>query len=99
VNEEEHQMHIQQEPVQAQVTPLQCFEIDKNNNIAHPPQGIPQITQDKYDSPPSANTQQQRDTMTLSQEFMLQCMGIPGYYKAPFIAKQAASRKYPLQFL
>jgi hypothetical protein len=29
---------------------------------------------------------------------MLQCMEIPGY-KATFIAKQAASRKYPLQFL
>ncbi len=32
------------------------------------------------------------------QEFMLQCMEIPGY-KAPFTAQQAASRKYPLQFL
>ncbi len=29
---------------------------------------------------------------------MLQCMEIPGY-KAPFTARQAASRKYPLQFL
>ncbi len=29
---------------------------------------------------------------------MLQCMGIPGY-NAPFTARQAASRKYPLQFL
>ncbi len=29
---------------------------------------------------------------------MLQCMEIPGY-KAPFTAKQAASRKYPLQIL
>jgi hypothetical protein len=29
---------------------------------------------------------------------MLQCMEIPGY-KAPFTAKQSASRKYPLQFL
>ena len=29
---------------------------------------------------------------------MLQCMEIPGY-KAPFTAQQAASRKYPLQFL
>jgi hypothetical protein len=32
------------------------------------------------------------------QEFMLQCMEIPGY-KAPFTAQQAALRKYPLQFL
>ena len=29
---------------------------------------------------------------------MLQCMEIPGY-KAPFTPQQAASRKYPLQFL
>ena len=29
---------------------------------------------------------------------MLHCMEIPGY-KAPFTARQAASRKYPLQFL
>ncbi len=29
---------------------------------------------------------------------MLQCMEIPAY-KAPFTARQAASRKYPLQFL
>jgi hypothetical protein len=29
---------------------------------------------------------------------MLQCMEIPGY-KAPFTARQVASRKYPLQFL
>ena len=28
---------------------------------------------------------------------MLQCMEIPGY-TAPFTARQAASRKYPLQF-
>ena len=29
---------------------------------------------------------------------MLQCTEIPGY-KAPFTARQAASRQYPLQFL
>jgi hypothetical protein len=58
-----------------------------------------QITQDKNGAPPPANTRQQRQTRTLTQEFMLECsMEIPGY-KAPFTAKQAASRKYPLQFL
>ena len=35
---------------------------------------------------------------TLTQDFMLQCMEIPGY-EVPFTAQQAASRKYPLQFL
>jgi hypothetical protein len=44
---------------QAQVTPLPSFKIKENNDIAHTPQGIPQITQDKNDAPPSANMQQQ----------------------------------------
>jgi hypothetical protein len=65
------------------------------------PQGIPQNTQDEYDdynAPPSANTGHKQETQTLTQDFMLQCMEIPGY-KAPFTAQQVASRKYPLQFL
>ncbi len=77
---------------QAQATPLPCFKIKENNDTAHTPQGIPQITQDKNDVPPSANMQQQQQTRTLTQDFMLQCMEIPGY-KAPFTVKQAASRK------
>jgi hypothetical protein len=88
-----------QEPAQAQVTENPTFEIKEPNDTTIAPQGIPQITQDKYDSPPSANThQQQQETRTLTQEFMLQCMEILGY-KAPFTARQAASRQYPLQFL
>ena len=74
--------------------------IDTNDSPALP-QGIPQITQDEYDdynAPPSSNAQQQQETRTLMQDFMLQYMEIPGY-KAPFTAQQAASRKYPLQFL
>jgi hypothetical protein len=98
VIKEEQQTHVQQESVQEQVIPSPSFEIKNNNDTANTPQSIPQITQDEHDSPPSANTQQQRETRTLTQEFMLQCMEIPGY-KAPFTAKQAASRKYPLQFL
>jgi hypothetical protein len=93
MKEEEHQILVQ-----AQVTPSPCFEIKENDNIAHTPQGIPQITQDKNDASPSANTQQQRQIRTLTQEFMLQCMKIPGY-KAPFTMKQAALRIHPLQFL
>ncbi len=45
---------------QAQVAPLQSFRIEENNDTAHTLQDIPQITQDKYDAPPSANTQQQQ---------------------------------------
>ncbi len=101
VIKEERQAHLAQETTQAQVTALATFEIKEPNDISESPQGIPQITQDKYDKytpPPSANTQQQWETQTLTQEFMLQCMEIPGY-KAPFTARQAALRKYPLQFL
>ena len=101
VIKEECQAHLAQEITQAQVTVLPTFEIKELNDISESPQGIPQITQDEYDeytTPPSANTRQQRETQTLTQEFMLQCMEIPGY-KAPFTAQQAALRKYPLQFL
>jgi len=66
--------------------------IDTNDSPALP-QGIPQITQDEYDdynAPPSSNARQQREMRTLMQDFMLQCMEIPGY-KAPFTAQQAAS--------
>jgi hypothetical protein len=49
-----------QEPAQAQVTEHPTFEIEEPNDTAIAPQGIPQITQDKYDSPPSANTRQQQ---------------------------------------
>ncbi len=83
---------------QAQVTLSPSLEIKEHNDIAHTPQGIPQITQDKNDASPSVNMQQQKQTRTLTQDFMLQCMEILGY-KASFTAKQAASRKYPLQFL
>jgi hypothetical protein len=86
VTEEEQQMHVQQESVQEQVIPSPSFEIEDNNETADTPHSIPQITQYKHDSPPSANTRQQRETRTLTQDFMLQCMEIPGY-KAPLTAK------------
>jgi hypothetical protein len=88
VIKKERQVHVAQETKQAQVTALPTFEIKEPNDIAESPQGIPQITQDKYNkytTPPSANTQQQQETRTLTQELMLQCMEIPGY-KAPFTA-------------
>jgi hypothetical protein len=98
VIKEEQQTHIQQEAVQEQVIPSPSFKIEDNNDTADTPHSIPQITQDEHDSPPAANMQQQRETRTLTQDFMLQCMEIPGY-KAPLTTKQAASRKYTLQFL
>ncbi len=77
------------------------FELEEPKDIPASQQGIPQITQDDADDnndSPAANTWQQRKTRSLTQDFMLHCMEIPGY-KAPFTARQAASRKYPLQFL
>ena len=88
-------LNEQAEPVT--VSPL--FEAEGSSPTAPPPSAIPQITQDDdHDSPPASNTRQQRENRTLTQDFMLQCMEIPGY-KAPFTPQQAASRKYPLQFL
>jgi hypothetical protein len=55
VIEEEQQTHVQQKSVQEQVIPSPSFEIKDNNDTANIPQSIPQITQDKHDSPPSAN--------------------------------------------
>ena len=83
---------------QAQASPTPTFQVEDDDDSAPRPQAIPQITQDEDESPPAANTCQQRETRTLTQDFMLQCMEIPGY-KAPFTPQQAASRKYPLQFL
>jgi hypothetical protein len=55
-------------------------------------QGTPIISQDNKEdiSPPAANTQQQRQTHTLTQDYMLHMMEFPGY-KAPFTPQQAAS--------
>ncbi len=66
VIEEEQPTHIQQESVHTQVTPSPSFEIEEHNDISDTPQGIPRITQDKYDSLPSVNTHQQRVRMTLT---------------------------------
>ncbi len=59
------------------------FEVEDNQ--ANDPQatnGPPAISQDE-DSPPAANTRQQRQTQTLTQDYMFQMMEIPGC-KAPF---------------
>ena len=63
--------------------------------------GTPIISQDDDESP-AHNTRQQRSQQrlirTLTQDYMLHMMEIPGY-KPPFTPAQAASRRYPLQFL
>jgi hypothetical protein len=55
-------------------------------------QGTPIISQDKEDNTdhPDANTRQQRQIRTLTQDYMLHMMEIPGY-TTPFSPRQAAS--------
>jgi hypothetical protein len=63
--------------------------------------GTPIISQDGDDiatSTPAANTRLQRQVRTLTQDYLCHMMDIPGITK-PFTNQQAASRKYPLQFL
>ncbi len=62
--------------------------------------GTPIISQDEEEdtSHPTADTRQQRQIRTLTQDYMLHMMEVPGY-TAPFSPRQAASRTFPLQFL
>ena len=62
--------------------------------------GTPVISQDDEEdtSHPAGNTRQQHQIRTLTQDYMLHMMEIPGY-TTPFSPKQAASRTFPLQFL
>jgi hypothetical protein len=74
------------------------FEVeDSQDNNPSAASGLPIISQDE-DSPPSANTRQQHQTQTLTQDYMFHMMEVPGY-KAMFTPAQAALCKYPLQFL
>ena len=58
---------------------------------------ISQVDEDNTDHP-AANTCQQCQIRTLTQDYMLHMMEIPGY-TTPFSSRQAASRTFPLQFL
>jgi hypothetical protein len=62
--------------------------------------GMPIISQDDVEdtSHPAANNQQQRQIRTLTQDYMLHMMEIPGY-TTPFTPRQAVSQTFPLQFL
>ena len=71
-----------------------------NNNM----RGVPMISQDEYEhdeinQPPAANTRLQRQTRTLTQEYLMHMMELPGERSAPFNAQQASLRQYPLHFL
>jgi hypothetical protein len=62
--------------------------------------GTPIISQDDVEdtSHPAANTRQQPQIRTLTQDYMLHMIKIPGY-TTPFTPQQAASHFFPLLFL
>jgi hypothetical protein len=71
-----------------------------NVEFSHVPK-TPVILQDEDDTIrayPAANTRQQRKVRTITHDYLFHMMDIPGRTK-PFSNQQAASRKYPLQFL
>ncbi len=90
------------EPVQANhqhtSTTFPNFEVEDDQSNDPRARSRPPVTSQDEDILPAANTRQQRQTQTLTQDYMFQMMEIPGY-KAPFTPAQAALRKYPLLFL
>ena len=81
---------------------VQAQRMAEEQSATTPSQAIPQvpipIISQGDDSPPAENTRQQHQVCTLTQDYLFHMMEIPGY-QAPFTPAQAASRKYPLQFL
>jgi hypothetical protein len=57
---------IKEECQQDQAAPSPSFQVDDGNKIVPTQQATPQITQDKYDSSPAANTLQQCKIWTLT---------------------------------
>ena len=64
------------------------------------PQSTPIISQDEHmdTSATAHNTWHQRKVRTITQDFLYHLMDTPNQAQ-PFTNKQAAARKYPLQFL
>jgi hypothetical protein len=91
-----------QEITPTEIPDLEIEEIPSYNNNRN--WGAPMILHndnddDDYIQPLAANRQQQWQTGTSTQEYMLHMMELPGTKTAPFNPQQAASGKYPLQFL
>jgi hypothetical protein len=63
-------------------------------------QETPMMSQDKIGNnlSPAANTRLQRKVQTITQDYLFHLMDAPGLPQL-FTNQQAASRKYPLQFI
>jgi hypothetical protein len=97
--EQELEKNANQKEIQHRhVTPSPTFEVEYTKDTALANRALPQITHNKFEAPQLANTHQQQRARMLTQDFMLECMEIPGF-KALFTPRQAAARQYPLQFL
>ncbi len=97
VNDDAWMDEVEEEIESASSAPYApIFEV--NFTTTQPPSTqSPIISQDKYDSPPSANTQHFCQGM-ITQDLILQVLKQAGK-QTPFSPKQAASQQYPLQFL
>ncbi len=79
---------------------LPSLEVNEYPDLDIGTLGTSVISQDNKEDicPPAANTQQQCQIRTLTQDYMLHMMEIPDY-EAPFTPRPSASWTFPLQFL
>jgi hypothetical protein len=73
------------------------FEVDFTTTEPPPSMQSPIISQDNYDSPPSANTRHHCQGM-ITQDFILHILEQTSK-RMPFSPQQAASQRFPLQVL
>jgi hypothetical protein len=105
--EQAHAQRVQEQQLVAeqqaspQSTPTSCPNFEEEDSYPDMDigtlQGTPIISQDDVEDPshPAANTRQQRQIHTLTQDYMLHMMEIPGY-TTPLTPRQAASQTFPL---
>jgi hypothetical protein len=88
------------EPTANPTTSFPDLEIEfPDSNVGQPRQTLV-VSQDNHKSvsPPSGNTHHQRRGRTITEDFLFHMMDVPTPTQ-PFTTRQAASRKFPLQFL
>ncbi len=87
-------------PANEPTTPQQETRTYPSLEIEEHPQVDAVTPDDNYNSArPADNTRYQRKVRTITQDYLFHLMDTPFLPKQLFTAKQASSRKYPLQFL